>query len=401
MKPLSGIKVLDLTDGNPYASNMFAEYGADVVKIEKPIVGDAIRRRGAKSADEEGIYQLYHNRGKRSMVVDLDKAEGQELVRKLVPHFDVLIANVSEAELAKKGLDYPTVKALNNKIIYGILTAFGEEGPWKDMPDYDLIVTARSAILDRTGFPEKPTRIGFPLSYHFGGWFLVAGVLSAYLQMQTTGEGQKVSTSSWQTMFSLDDTAAQCLSGINELPKRLANGFPTTNPTDTFKCKNGWFSLSIGSDAQWLAFSASAGRQDWIDDPRYNHDPARSMENYFGDLDQQLRDYFETITIEEADQICRNAMVPGGPCNTITELVADEQVATREMILKVTDKKLGETLQLGRAAKFLRDDEDDNVVGPAPELGEHTKEVLVSILGMDDAQVEQLQATGVVAVEKE
>ncbi|MEG1720834.1 MAG: CoA transferase, partial [Pseudoflavonifractor sp.] len=243
--------------------------------------------------------------------------------------------------------------------------------------------------MEKTGFPEKPTRIAPPLSYYYGSWHLTAGMLAAYLQAQTTGEGQKVSTSAWQCIMSIDDTYAQCLLGMNELPRRIANGFPTTNPTDTFHCKNGWFSLSIGSDQQWWAFSKAAGRNDWIEDPRYSHDPVRSMENYFGDLDQQLRDYFATITIEEADRICREAMAPGGPCNTVKELVTDPQVADRQMLLDVH----GMT-QLGKAAKFLRDNEHDNELAPAPALGADTAAVLTAA-HFTSGEVDALKADGV------
>lgn len=393
MKPLHSLKVLDLTDGNPYIGSMFADYGAEVLKIETPKTGDSIRRRGA--TDTEGIYQAYYNRSKKSMTLDIMKSKGQEILKRLVPQFDMLAVNKSEEKMIELGLGYEELKALNPKLIYGVLTAFGEEGPWKDLPDYDLLIMAHTGLLEKTGFPEKPTRFGFPLGYYYSSWHLTAGMLAAYLKAQETGEGQKVSTSTWHTMMSLDDTFAECMLALNTLPKRLGNGFPTTNPTDTFKCKNGWFSLSIGSDQQWIAFARAAGRNDWAEDPRYAHDPARSMENYFGDLDQQLRDYFATITIEEADHICREAMAPGGPCNTVKELVKDEQVAVREMILHINDPKLGDTLQLGKPAKFSKDNANDNEIKPAPELGADTVSVLEQ-LKLSTAEIAALSADGVI-----
>ena len=308
MKPLCSLKVLDLTDGNPYTGSMFADYGADVLKIENPIGGDSIRRRGAKDK-EEGIYQAFYNRGKKSMTLDISKSAGGEVLKRLAPHFDMLVVNKPEEEMKKLGLGYEDLKAVNPRLIYGVLTPYGETGPWKDMPDYDLLINSRSGLQEKTGFPERPTRFGFPLAYIYSSWHLSAGMLAAYLKSQETGEGMKVSVSVWHTMVSLDDTFVEGLLGMNTLPKRIGNGFPTTNPTDTFRCRDGWFSLSIGSDAQWISFAKCAGNNVWAEDPRYAHDPARSMENYFGDLDQQLRDYFATITIEEADTMCREAMV--------------------------------------------------------------------------------------------
>lgn len=395
MKPLMGLKVLDLTDGNPYIGSMFADYGAEVVKIEAPGRGDSIRRRGSRDGQKQGVYQAYYNRAKKSMTVDLTKPQGQALIKRMVPQFDLLCANVAEVKLGALGLDYEALKALNPKLVYGVLTPFGEEGPWKDIPDYDLLVMARSGLLDKTGFPEKPTRIGFPLGYYYGSWHLTAGMLAAYLKAQSTGEGMKVSVSCWQAVASVDDTFAPCMTGMNELPKRIGNGFPTTNPTDTFRCKNGWFALSIGSDQQWWAFSEAAGRKNWVEDPRYSHDPVRSMQHYFGDLDQQLRDYFATITIEEADAVCKKAMVPGGPCNTVCELVSDEQVKVREMLLKIKDPKLGELLQIGKPAKFLRDTDHDNDIAPAPALGEHTEPILRDWLHLTEAEIDGLRRAAV------
>ncbi len=378
MKPLTSLKVLDLTQGNPYIGSMFADYGAEVIHVELP-EGDPIRRRGARPGQAEGPYQAFYHRNKKSVVVEFHTPEGQELVRRMAAKVDLFVVNAAEARLAGLGLGYADLKAVNPKLVYGVLTPFGEEGPWKDLPDYDLLVMARTGLLDKTGLPEKPTRIGSPLSYYYGSWHLTAGMMAAYLDAQKTGEGRKVSVSCWQAICSIDDTYVQGLQGLNTLPKRIGNGFPTTNPTDTFRCKDGWFALSIGSDAQWLAFAEGAGRPDWGEGTVYAHDPDRSMKHYFGDLDQQLRDYFLTITIEEADMICRGAMVPGGPCNTVRELMTDEQVAARRMILEVDDPVLGKTKQLGKPAKFLRDDADDDSVSPAPALGADTAAVLAQL----------------------
>lgn len=394
MNPLNALKVLDLTSGNPYTSSMFADYGAEVLKIEDPDGGDSIRKRGAK-AGEEGIYQAFYNRAKKSMTLDITKGAGQDVIKRLVSKFDMLVVNKSEDYMKELGLGYEDLKKENPKLIYGVLTPYGETGPWKDMPDYDLLINSRSGLQEKTGFPEKPTKFGFPLGYIYSGWQLSAGMMAAYLNALETGEGMKVSVSTWHTLNSLDNTFVEGLVGMNALPERIGNGFPTTNPTDTFKCKNGWFSLSIGSDVQWISFARCAGKDIWAEDPRYAHDPVRSMENYFGDLDQQLRDYFATITIEEADRICREAMVPGGPCNTFRELVHDEQVADREMILHIPNAKQEDTLQIGKPAKFSRDKEEDNKIAPAPSLGADTTYYLEG-LGMSQEEMDQLKKDGVI-----
>lgn len=396
MKPLQGIKVIDLTNGNPYIGSLFADYGAEVVKIENPVKGDDVRRRGSKDGESEGVYQNYYGRGKLSVGLDWRSEEGADVVRRMIPNVDMICANEPESALARFGLGYEQLKALNPKLVYGVLTPFGEEGPWKDYPDYDLVVMARGALLERTGLPEKPTRIGFPLAYYYGSWHLTAGMLAAFFASLSNGEGRKVSVSCWHAIMSVDETDYPCMFGLNVLPVRIGNGFPTTNPTDTFRCKNGWFSLSIGSDQQWHSFSREAGRQDWIDDPRYSCDPARSLENYFGDLDQQLKDFFMTITIEEADRICRAAMVPGAPCNTVRELVDDEQTAVRGMLKKSVLSDGREALQIGYPIKFSGSSESDYVVPSADALGAHTKEILEALAGVSEDEFKALNEKAVV-----
>jgi len=371
MKPLETITVLDLTEGNPYIGSVFADYGATVLKVERPQGGDSIRRRGSIAVNEEGSYSRYYLRGKKSMAIDYNTEAGQEIIRRLAGKCDMVVTNSKEDELKKLGLGYEDLKEVNPKLVYGTLTPFGNEGPWADCPDYDLIVMAKCGLLEKTGFPEKPTKFGFPLAYIYASWHLTAGMMAAYLDSLETGKGTKVDVSSWHTMMELDDTFAECLQGLNVLPRRLGNGFPTTNPTDTFKCKDGWFALSIGSDKQWLDFAREAGRDDWGENSVYAHDPVRSMEHYFGELDKQLVDYFATITINEADQICRRAMVPGGPCNTVAELMKDEQVAERGMMITVG----GET-QVGVPAKFSSTTELDDIEA-GHELGADTDAVLV------------------------
>lgn len=377
MKPITSLRILDITENNPYISSIFADYGAEVIKIEKPNMGDRARRRGAKDGETEGPYAEFYMRGKKSVAIDIDTKEGAEVIRRLAAKSDIFITGKKEAQMEDLGISYEVLKVDNKKLIYAAVTPFGEKGPWADMPDYDLLAMAKTGLLEKTGFPDKPTKFGFDFAYCYTAWHLAAACLASYLKAMETGEGMKVSTSTWQVVSSLDDTFAQCLLALNDLPVRLGNGFPTINPTDTFECKDGYFSLSIGSDKQWLDFVHSARKDEvWGDGTKYGHDPARSMDHYFGDLDGQLKDFFKTLTIEEADMICRQAMVPGGPCNTVTELMHDPQVADRKMLVDV-----GGVIQYGKPAKFSRDNEHDNEIAPAHALGADTDEVLKA-LGM-------------------
>lgn len=390
MKPLEGLNILDMTDGIPYIGSMFSDYGANLIKVELPNEGDSIRKRGS-SKGEDGPYTGFYLRGKKSFAVDYTTTEGRDIIYKIIKRVDMVVFNKLEDKLSEMGYDYKSIKEINTKIIYGNLTPFGEVGPWKDIPDYDLLVMAKSALLEKTGMPEKPTKFGFPLGYIYASWHLTAGMMAAYLESLNTGEGKKVTCDSWQTVMSLDDTFAQCFQGLNVLPKRIGNGFPTTNPTDTFKCKDGWFSLSIGSDTQWLNFVREAGKEaDWGEGTVYAHDPDRSMKHYFGDLDKQLVEFFKTITLDEADDICRRAFVPGGPCNTVEELVKDDQVRTRNMLIDVYGQK-----QVGVPAKFSSDDKDGVISNKAPSIGENTEEILGG-LDLSDEDIKNLKSKEIV-----
>lgn len=386
MRPIEGLKVLDLTNGIPYIGSMLADYGSELIKVERPILGDSIRQRGAIGEENHKLYWKYYMRAKKSITIDYTTEAGGEIVKKLAAKSDIIVFNEKEEDLKKLGLGYNDLKKVNPKIVYGVITPFGEEGPWKDYPDYDLIVMARTGLLEKTGNPEKPTKFGSPIGYIYASWHLTAGMLAAKLKADETGEGSKVSCSVWQTMMELDDTFAQCFLGLNTLPKRIGNGFPTTNPTDTFKCKDGWFSLSIGSDVQWLNFVHEAGKDaDWGEGTVYAHDPVRSMDHYFGELDNQLRDFFASITLEEADQICQRAVVPGGPCNTVEELATHEQVKVRNMYVDVDG-----LTQVGVPAKFLGVDCGNNIA-PAPEVGENTEEILKEV-GISNDKISELKA---------
>ena len=165
MKPIEGLRVLDLTDGIPYIGSMLADYGAELIKVEKPGLGDSIRQRGALDKENQKLYWKFYMRAKKSITIDYKKEAGAEIIKKLAATSDMIVFNEKEEDLEKLGLGYADLKEVNPKIIYGLLTPCGEEGPWKDYPDYDLIVMARSGLLEKTENPEKPTKFGLPQGY--------------------------------------------------------------------------------------------------------------------------------------------------------------------------------------------------------------------------------------------
>ena len=394
MNPIAGMRVLDLTDGNGYPTVILADYGAEVVKVEKPGVGDSNRRLGPQK-DGEGIFQTYYNRGKKSITLDITTAEGQQLLRELVKHFDVLVENFPPETMESYGLGYEELEKIQPKLIYGSLTGWGKKGPLKDYPAIDLLVQAKTGFMSFTGLPEKPTRIGFPISVFYAANYLAAGIVAAYDYADQTGIGQKVEVNLWECLMSVHDDKLVTHFIANEPIQRIGNSFPTVNPQDTFRCKDGWFALSVGTDKHWADLCREMGWDDLGAVERYKHDPDRSMKYYWGDLELEMKKHYAEATLEEADMACRRAMVPGGPVNTIKELLTDEQVAVHNMLIEVDDKRFGKTMQIGRNKKFGDVSEEPPIQGSCA-LGEHNDEIFAGLLNLDQARIAALKEAGVI-----
>ena len=395
MNPLVGMKVLDLTDGNGYVTVMLADYGAEVVKIERPGVGDSNRKLGPQK-DGEGIYQPYYNRGKKSVTLDLEQPEGREILRKMVPNFDVVVENMPLGKMESLGLGYEELEKLNPKLVYGSITGWGTKGPWKDYPAVDLLVQAKTGFISFTGFPEKPSVIGYPVAVFYAANYLAAGIVAACTYAEETGIGQKVEVSLWESLLSVHEDKLLTHFIVNDSIKRIGNSYPTVQPTETYKCKDGWFSLSVGTDKHWADLCREMGWNDLAEVERYKYDPDRSMKYYWGDLEVELKKRYAEVTLEEADMGCRRAMVPGGPVNTIKELLVDEQVAVHKMLLEVDDPRYGKILQLGKNKKYHQDNEHDDELKPAPTLGQNNDEIFIGLLGMSEAELSALKAKNVI-----
>lgn len=394
MKPLVNLKVLDFTVGSAYPSLMLSDYGAVVIKVEKPGEGDTTRKMGPQ-INGEGIYQAYLNRGKKSITLDIYTAEGQELVRKLVKEVDAVIENFPTGTMESLGLGYEDMEKINPRIVYGSLTGWGTKGEWKDYPAVDLLVQAKTGFLDFTGFPEKPSVIGYPISEFYAANYLAAGVNAAYNYACETGIGQKVEVNMWESLISAHEDKLLSHFITNERIRRIGNSYPTVNPSDVYRCKDGFFALSVGVDKHWQRFCEEIGWDDLYAVERWKVDPERS-ENYFGDLEVVLRERFLTVTMDEADMACRRGGVPGGPVNSVEDLFKSEQVKAREMILEVEDERFGKTLQLGKNKKFHDDNEHDNEIEGSPVLGSYNTEVYEGMLHLSQDEIAGLKSKGVI-----
>lgn len=394
MKPLREMKVLDLTTLNGFATMTLADYGAEVIKVERPGTGDPIRSWEPLKAGVSP-YQTFLDRGKRSITLDLTREEGKDLFKQLVKHVDVVVENFKYGKMEKLGLGYEVLEAINPRIILASMTGFGTRGPWRDYPAFDIIVQAKTGFMEFTGFPdEPPTLIGFQISAQYTCLYLASAITSAYFHVLRTGEGQHVETSLWESLFSAQEDKMM-YTELGLPPKRLGNAHPDINPYDIIKCKDGYMTLGISTDPQWAAFCTRFGKPEWAEDPKYKDMEPRGL-NYFDDLRPKLETFLADFTMQELDEGCIAAKVPAAPCNSILMAMNDPQVQIRNMVVEVEDTRLGKISMVGKTAKYHQDNELDNTFASAPDLGEYNNQFYQDILHLDASRLAHLKAQNII-----
>ncbi len=394
MKPLRGLKVLDLTTLNGFATMTLADYGAEVVKVERPGSGDPIR---VWEPLKDGVspYQAFLDRGKKSITLDITSDAGKEVFKELVKEFDVVVENFRYGKMDELGLGYEVLEQVNPKIILASMTGFGTKGPWRDYPAFDIIVQAKTGFMEFTGFPdEPPTLIGFPIGDQYTCLYLASAITSAYFHVLRTGEGQHIETSLWEGLFSVQEDKMM-YTQLDQPPKRLGNAHPDINPYDIIKCKDGYMTLGISTDPQWAAFCHQFGRPEWAEDPKYKEMEPRGL-NYFNDLRPKLEEFLQNFTMEELDKGCISAKIPAAPCNTVTMAMEDPQIKIRNMVVEVEDARLGKIKMVGKTGKFHQDNQEDNQFESAPDLGQHNEHYYKNILHFSDEKYAELVANGLI-----
>lgn len=390
--PLNGIKVVELARilAGPWTGQTLADLGADVIKVESP-QGDDTRGwgppfvRDATGNDGDAAYFHSCNRGKRSIAVDFRTPEGQETVRRLVADADILIENFKVGGLAKYGLDYDSLKAVNPKLIYCSITGFGQDGPYAHRAGYDFMIQGMGGIMDLTGDPAgDPQKIGVAFADIFTGLYGVIGILAALRRRDETGEGE------WVDMALLDAQvgvlANQALNYFvsGKSPRRLGNSHPNIVPYQVFPASDGHLIIAVGNDGQFRRMCAVIGRPDLAAEPRYATNAARVASR--AELVPILA--AETATRARDDLLAALELegVPAGPINTIDDVFHDRQVEHRGMKVELpaTGVAGGTVPSVRTPIRFRNADLVLNRAAPA--LGEHTAEILTELgLAPDDA----------------
>jgi formyl-CoA transferase len=389
-RPLSGIKVIETASyvTGPFASQLLADMGAEVIKIEEPRRGDPFRGWGERNY---AATFCSLNRNKKSVTLDLRAEEGRNIALKLTEKADALIQNFRPGVMEKYGLGYEAVKAINAKIVYCSISGFGPRGPYRNMPGYDTIGQARSGILSLVTDAGQPQGMGISFSDHLTGMYACYGVLSALMHRMLTGEGQQVETSLLRASVSFVSENAARYFETGHVPRRKHR--TTTAGVFAFEDQVGLpFVLHMSSpDKFWLALFDVVGKSEWAQDARFNNRKAR-IENY-DLLVEQLTPIFRSGRRDEWLRRLIEKDVPAAPINTLDEVFADPQVKTYGFPIEVEHPKMGKVKLVGNAVDMSRT--PPAIDSPPPVLGEHTEEVLNS-LGYDARAVASLRDKGII-----
>ena len=400
---LSGVTVVDLTRvlAGPYCTQLLGDLGADVIKIERPGVGDDTRRFAPpylRDADgeptTESAYFMSANRNKRSVVVDLTKPEGQQLVRRLIAKADVVVENFKTGNLAKYGLSYEDLKNQHPALVYCSITGFGQTGPYSNRPGYDFLVQGMGGIMSLTGDPDgEPQKVGVPIADIMAGMFATVAINAALRHAALTGQGQYID------IGMLDTQVAWLVNqGMNYLysgeAERLGNAHPNIVPYQVFETGDGHIVLAIGNDAQFRTFCEFAGVAELADDPAFATNSARVANRE--EIVARLRPVFAARPSAYWLDGLEKLRIGCGPINTLDQVFSDPQVVARQMLKRIPHPLAGPD-----GAKIIASPLNLTATPVAykyhpPLLGEHTEAVLRELLEIDDQELAELRTGKVI-----
>jgi crotonobetainyl-CoA:carnitine CoA-transferase CaiB-like acyl-CoA transferase len=401
MSSLSGVRVLDLSRvfSGPWAAQMLADFGADVIKVERPGRGDDVRHQGFRLKDEQGHETderssfVAMNRGKRSITVDMSQAAGQALIRELAAKCDILIENFKAGDLARYGLDHASLKLVNPRLVYCSISGFGQTGPYSHLPGYDPIFQSMSGLMSLTGQEDGqpgsgPLRVGFSVSDITAGFYAVSAILAALRHRDmVSGEGQHIDLALLDSQVAAISHVAMSYLANGKQPERLGNASAITCPWQSFDCLDGQIVVAVGNDSQFLAFCKVLGAPELATDERFKTNPLRASNRTV--LVPMLATILKTRPVNDWYVAFDAANVPSGPINGFAEVFADPQIVHRQMLMRLPHASAGSVPQVANPVKFSATPVEYKR-GP-PVLGQHTAEVLREVLGLDDAGIAGLQ----------
>ncbi|WP_144393515.1 CaiB/BaiF CoA transferase family protein [Pleionea sediminis] len=401
--PLAGIKVLDLSRilAGPWATQVLADYGAEVIKIERPNAGDDTRHWGppyhiTRSKEELSAYFLSTNRGKQSVAVDISTPEGQAIIKKLSRECDVFIENFKVGGLEPYGLDYNSIKGVNPHIIYCSITGFGQDGPYAQKAGYDAIIQAMGGLMSITGEPDDqlgagPQKVGVAVSDLMTGMYAVSAILAALYYRVHGGEGQYIDLALMDTQVAWLANQGMNFLVSGESPGRQGTAHPNIVPYQTIEASDGYFMLAVGNDRQFEHFCQVIGRSELIQDDRFrtNRNRVNNRELLISIIQSVTQQKPRAYWLKQLDDV----KVPCGPINSIKEVFNDPQVKFRSMLQSIK-LSMNETINcVGNPVKFSKTPIEYRKAPPV--LAEDTIQVLKGA-GYSESTIQDLIKLGVI-----
>ena len=403
-RALDGVRVLDLSRvlAGPWSTQILADFGADVFKVEQPGRGDDTRAWGPPFLQlpdggddpQESAYYLCANRNKRSAAIDIARPEGAALIRRLAAQADVLVENFKVGGLAKYGLDYASIAAINPRLVYCSITGFGQDGPYAKRGGYDYLAQGMGGLMSVTGTADgPPLKVGVAIADLSTGMYATVSILMALRHAERTGEGQQIDVSLLDTQIAMMANQASSYLVAGKAPGRLGNRHPTVVPYTTFEVAGGTVILAVGNDGQFRAFCAAMDRPEWGSDPRFATGPARLTNRDV--LEALIADLLKDQPREALIARLEAAGVPVGPVNTLEDVFADPFVEARATVHRFRREDGGEVPSVAYPGKLSRTPADYRRL--PPRVGEQTREMLADWLGMGAEEIAALETQGVIA----
>jgi crotonobetainyl-CoA:carnitine CoA-transferase CaiB-like acyl-CoA transferase len=400
--PLAGVRVLDLSRilAGPWASQLLADLGAEVIKVERPASGDDTRGWGPPfmpgedgAPGTESAYFHAANRGKQSVCIDMSLPDGQALIRDLACRSDVLIENFKVGGLQKYALDYASLEALNPALVYCSITGFGQQGPYAARAGYDFMIQAMGGLMSVTGEPDgQPMKIGVALADVLTGLYAANAIQGALIHQRATGEGQYIDMALLDVQVAALANQAMNYLATGVSPRRLGNAHPNIVPYQAFATSDGHIILAVGNDAQFARFCALAGRAELAADACFHTNSARV--EHRDRLVPQVAEIMRTRSSEQWLDALNGAGIPCGPINDIEQVFDDPQVRFRGLQMQLDHPSAGSVASVANPIRLSRTPVEYRSAPPL--LGQHTDAVLARVLQLGAAHIEALRGDGVI-----
>lgn len=394
-KPLENIKVLDLTRvlAGPFCTMILSDLGAEVIKVEIPEKGDDSRHFGPFK-NGNSLYFLSVNRGKKSISLNLKSEKGKKIFMDLIKDFDIVIENYRPGTMEKLGIGYETIKKINPKIIYAAASGFGHTGPDSRKPAYDILAQAMGGLMSITGWLDTPpTRVGMSIGDITASLFTAIGIAAALFHREKTGKGQKIDVSMLDSQVAILENALVRYQVSGNSPQPVGNQHPTITPFQAFKAKDSYFIIAAGNEQLWKKLCIALESEELIEDDRFSNNQKRT-ENKI-----ELIKIMESMIVEKNAakwlEILEKAGVPSGPINNIENVMKNQQIQSRNMIVEVDDKEAGTIKIAGNPIKMSSIPEEKKR-NPTPEIGEHNFEIYKNLLNFTDKEIAKLKNDGVI-----